>query len=286
MNGFIVINKEAGYTSRDVVNIACKILKTKKIGHTGTLDPMATGVLVLAIGKATKLVDYITNKEKEYIAEIELGTLTDTLDITGNLLASETVRKDEAEIDFVLKQMIGTYLQEVPIYSAVKVKGKKLYEYARHHEVVTLPKKEVTIKSLERISPLSTSQGKIRFTIQTTVSKGTYIRCLIRDLAIQLGTVGTMCQLERTRQGCYTLDVASTLSEFESGHYHYISIPEALSDVKQVVPSDEHEVRIRNGNKIEACYDVDTVLFITPEGSPIGLYEEYEPGHFKPRIMF
>lgn len=286
MNGFIVINKETGYTSRDVVNIACKALKTKKIGHTGTLDPMATGVLVLAIGKATKLVDYITSKEKEYIAEIELGTLTDTLDITGTILASETVSKSEAEIDHVLGEMIGTYLQEVPIYSAVKVHGKKLYEYARNHEAVTLPKKEVTIASLKRISPLIVVDGKIRFTIQTTVSKGTYIRSLIRDLAIQLGTIGTMLQLERTRQGNYTLASAIRLTELENGNYRCISIPEALADVKQMVIGDENATRIRNGNKIEACYDVDKILFINPDGSPIGLYEQYEPGHFKPRIMF
>lgn len=286
MNGFIVINKETGYTSRDVVNIACKALKTKKIGHTGTLDPMATGVLVLAVGKATKLVDYITNKEKEYIAEIELGTLTDTLDITGKILASETVRKSETEIDHALAQMIGTYLQEVPIYSAVKVRGKKLYEYARHHEAVTLPKKEVTIASLKRISPLTVSDGKIRFTIRTTVSKGAYIRSLIRDLAAQLGTIGTMLRLERTRQGNYTLASAIRLTALENGNYRCISIPEALVDVKQMVVGDENATRIRNGNKIEAYYDVDKILFINPDGSPIGIYEQYEPGHFKPRIMF
>ena len=130
MNGVLVVNKEKDYTSRDIVNIISKALKTKKVGHTGTLDPLATGVLVVTVGEATKISELLTSSFKEYIADIELGIETDTLDITGNILKEETVFKTKEEIENILSSMIGSYDQEVPIYSAVKINGKKLYEYA------------------------------------------------------------------------------------------------------------------------------------------------------------
>ena len=137
MDGILIVNKDFGCTSRDVVNETCKILNTKKIGHTGTLDPIATGVLVLCVGQATKLVEIISFLDKEYIAEVTLGTLTDTLDNTGNILKEEKVKITKEKIIDTLNNMIGVYDQEVPIYSAIKVKGKKLYEYARNNEEIT-----------------------------------------------------------------------------------------------------------------------------------------------------
>lgn len=128
MNGIIIVNKPYGYTSRDVVNILCKKFKTKRIGHTGTLDPIATGVLILCIGSATKLVEALTSDDKEYIATVELGTLTDTLDNTGNVIKEEKTNLNVNQITKALEKMQGVYEQEVPIYSAVKINGKKLYE--------------------------------------------------------------------------------------------------------------------------------------------------------------
>ncbi len=127
MDGIVLVNKPKNYTSRDVVNIVGKKLHTKKIGHTGTLDPLAQGVLILCIGKATKLVDILTSKSKEYVAGITLGVLTDTLDVEGNILKEEKVNVSKNQIIDVLNSFIGKYIQEVPIYSAVKVNGKKLY---------------------------------------------------------------------------------------------------------------------------------------------------------------
>ena len=132
MNEILIVNKGNNCTSRDVVNFLCKKFGTKKIGHTGTLDPMATGVLVVLIGKYTNLVEVISAYDKTYEAEITLGLLTDTLDITGNLIKEEKPSVSDAEIEEILKSMVGTYEQTVPIYSAVKVKGKRLYEYARN----------------------------------------------------------------------------------------------------------------------------------------------------------
>ena len=146
INGIINIYKEKGYTSHDVVAVLRGICKQKKIGHTGTLDPIATGVLVLCIGKATKLVEVITSYDKEYEAEVILGIKTDTKDITGKILKEEKAIISKKNIEECLKKMIGTYNQTVPIYSAVKINGKKLYEYARNNEEIELPKRKVTIK--------------------------------------------------------------------------------------------------------------------------------------------
>ena len=149
MNGILLVNKPSGMTSRDVVNKVSKILGTKKIGHTGTLDPMATGVLVLCIGTATKLVEMLTATTKEYEAEMALGIKTDSYDITGYVLENNSVIKKEEEVRAALMNMQGSYEQEVPIYSAVKINGKKLYEYAREIKQVELPKRMVTISNIE-----------------------------------------------------------------------------------------------------------------------------------------
>ena len=152
MDGIIVVNKPKGITSRDVVNKACKLLNTKKIGHTGTLDPIATGVLVLCVGKATKLVEVLTKNDKEYIATVKLGILTDTLDTDGTIIEKKQASLDKNELENVLKSFIGMYNQEVPIYSAVKINGKKLYEYAREKKEVTLPKRMVEIKDIKLLN--------------------------------------------------------------------------------------------------------------------------------------
>ena len=146
--GIVLINKEKDMTSFDVVNDISKLFGIKRVGHTGTLDPLATGVLIVAIGQATKVVELLTATYKEYIAEVKLGIKTDTLDITGQIIDTKEVPKD-INIEDTLNSFKKTYHQEVPIYSAVKVNGKKLYEYARNNEVVELPKKEVTIKEIE-----------------------------------------------------------------------------------------------------------------------------------------
>ena len=131
MNGVIIVDKPSGVTSRDVVNVICKKFNTKKVGHTGTLDPIATGVLAICIGKATKLVEVLTSNDKEYIATVKLGILTDTLDTDGKVLKKQETFVDKNELLNILNSFVGTYNQSVPIYSAVKINGKKLYEYAR-----------------------------------------------------------------------------------------------------------------------------------------------------------
>ena len=247
MNGIIIINKEKDYTSRDIVNIACKKLNTKKVGHTGTLDPMATGVLVLCIGNATKLVDVITSYDKEYIVEVELGTLTDTLDITGNIIKDLDCIIEKEKIEKCLKSFVGFYNQEVPIYSAVKINGKKLYEYARNNEEVTLPSRKVEIKELELLDFRIYKNSKTILKLRCLVSKGTYIRSLIRDIAFKLNTVGTMSSLCRTKQGEFNLSEAISLENLENNNYKIYEIEDILNNFYTVIIDNYLEKKIKNG---------------------------------------
>lgn len=272
MDGVLVVYKPSGMTSRDVVNQVGKVLHTKKIGHTGTLDPMASGILVLCVGKATKLVELLTATEKEYVAQVTLGMKTDTLDITGTVLEKEDFSVTELQVKNVLSSMIGTYEQEVPLYSAIHVNGKKLYEYARNGEEVELPKKEVTISKLDLIE----MNGKDLFSFCTTVSKGTYIRSLVRDIAFRLGTIGVMSKLERTKQGNFLLSDAYTLEQIENGDFVLLSLLEVLKDYRTIVVDKELERKIKYGQLLKREFLDSVILFVNEDRVPLALYQVYE----------
>lgn len=287
MDGIVLINKEKNCTSRDVVNQVSKILKTKKIGHTGTLDPIATGVLVLCIGKATKLVEVITSYDKEYEAEVILGIKTDTKDITGKILKEEKAIISKENIEKCLKQMIGTYNQTVPIYSAVKINGKKLYEYARNNEEIELPKRKVTIKELKLISDITYEKEKTKFKIKCHVSKGTYIRSLIEDIATNLNTIGTMENLKRTKQGNFQIASANTIQDIENNKFKIYSIEEILEKFYKIEMTDDLYFKIKNGSIIKNNYNHDIVAF-TKNDKVIAIYKEYSKDKtlLKPWKMF
>ena len=287
MDGILLINKEKDMTSRDVVNKVSKILGIKKIGHTGTLDPMATGVLVLCIGQATKLNEILTATYKEYEAEITLGLLTDTLDITGNILKEENVYYKEDEIVLALNKIKGKYNQEVPIYSAVKVSGKKLYEYARNKENVELPKREVDIKEIELIGDIKYENNKVIFSVRCLVSKGTYIRSLVNDIAKLLNTVGVMSKLVRTKQGKYNVEDCYSINDIENNNYKVISINDALVDFRRVEVDSDLEFKIKNGAIINNNWNENTILFVK-NNQVLALYKSYEKGNnmLKPWKMF
>lgn len=271
-NGVIVVNKQSGYTSRDVVNAICKKFNTKKVGHTGTLDPMATGVLVICIGNGLKICELLTNHDKEYIAKVIFGIDTDMLDITGKVLREEDVYIEKSKIIECVNSFKGEYLQEVPIYSSVKVNGKKLYEYARNNQEVELPKRMVTIKDIQVISDIEYKNGKIEFYIKTCVSKGTYIRSLIRDIASKLGTYGIMASLERTRQGDFTIDNSYTLEDIEKDNYKIISISEALPNMERVNVSDDILKKIKNGVRLKKFFQ-DEYAIIMDNDKEIAIYK-------------
>lgn len=287
MDGIVLINKEKNCTSRDVVNQVSKILKTKKIGHTGTLDPVATGVLVLCIGKATKLVEVITSYDKEYEAEVILGIKTDTKDITGKILKEEKAIISKENIEECLKKMIGTYNQTVPIYSAVKINGKKLYEYARNNEEIELPKRKVTIKELKLISDITYEKEKTKFKIKCHVSKGTYIRSLIEDIAANLNTIGTMENLKRTKQGNFQIASANTIQDIENNKFKIYPIEEILEKFYKTEMTDDLYFKIKNGSIIKNNYNHDIVAF-TKNDKVIAIYKEYSKDKtlLKPWKMF
>lgn len=276
MNGVILIDKPDGYTSRDIVNIVGKELGTKKVGHTGTLDPMATGVLAICVNDGTKLVETLMCDDKVYEAEITLGLDTDTLDSTGNVLKEEKSIVSKEKIEKALKNMVGTYEQEVPKYSAIKVNGKKLYEYARNGEDVVLPKHEVTIHSLELISDVVYTDNKTIFKIKTHVSKGTYIRSLIRDIALKLNTIGVMSSLRRIKQGHFLIKNCVSLEEFKLGNYKLLSIEEILKDEFTVEVDDFVANMISNGRVLENRYNRGQVVFKNKEGKVLAIYKTKE----------
>lgn len=288
MNGILLVNKKENWTSRDVVNKVGKILGTKKVGHTGTLDPLATGVLVLCIGSATKLNEILTSTYKEYEAEITLGLLTDTLDITGNELKEEKVKVNKEQILETLNKMTGKNVQEVPIYSAVKVNGRKLYEYARAGESVELPKREVDIKELELIGNIKYTDNKTIFNIRCLVSKGTYIRALVNDIANSLNTIGVMSKLTRTKQGKFKLKNCYKIEDIESGNYKLISITEALNNFPKVVVDGYLENLIKNGAVINDEWKQEHILFIDKNNCLLALYKSYDKDKtkLKPWKMF
>ena len=263
----ILVNKEQNMTSFDVVNEISHLFGIKKVGHTGTLDPLAEGVLIVAIGQATKVVELLTATYKEYIAKVKLGILTDTLDITGNLIKEEEI-PENLDIEKVIRNFKKTYMQEVPIYSAVKVNGKKLYEYARNNEKVTLPTKEVTIKEIELLSKTSDT-----FEFKTTVSKGCYIRSLINDIAQELNTIGVMSELTRTKQGNISLEQTSTLQEIKQGKYKIYDIDQVL-EIPVIKLNDFLSKKVKSGHKLNNTWNIKNKGIFKDENNKIlGIYE-------------
>lgn len=276
-NGILVINKDKGYTSRDVVNVISKLFGTKKVGHNGTLDPLATGVLVICLNRYTKLNELLSSNEKEYIAEVTLGIKTDTLDIEGTVLEEKEVYINKDDLEKTLQKFVGDYEQEVPIYSAVKVNGRKLYEYARNGEEVVLPKKKVTIKKIELLD----FKGD-KFTFKCLVSKGTYIRSLIRDILNDLDVIGTMSNLTRTRQGIFDIENSYSLEDVRNGNYKLLLVKDVL-DIDKVTVSDELKFKILNGNKVKGNYS-DMVLFLDEDGKELAIYKK-DNDDYKVEVM-
>jgi len=214
MNGIIIIDKPTGWTSHDVIAKLRGALKIKRIGHGGTLDPMATGVLPVFIGRATRAAEFSENAEKEYIAGLTLGIVTDTQDITGNILSENKVTATADDLRNILPDFIGLQKQIPPMYSAIKKDGKKLYELARQGIEIPRQPREITISSLELIDPchpVPPCHPELSFTLRISCSKGTYIRTLCHDIGTKLGCGGTMSALRRTKAGAFTIDMAHTL---------------------------------------------------------------------------
>ena len=258
INGVINIYKIKGFTSHDVVAKLRGMLRQKKIGHTGTLDPDATGVLPVCLGSATKLCDMLTDKEKEYIAKVQLGVTTDTQDMTGTVLRESSVEVTEEDVKNVLQSFIGAYDQIPPMYSALKVNGKKLYELAREGKEIERKARPVIIHYIE-ILDMQLPQ----LTIKVGCSKGTYIRTLCHDVGEKLGCGAAMASLERTKSGQFSLDRAITLAELEeklkvAGESRnevldtlVIPVDKMFSELQELRLLPEWERLVQNGNSFE-----------------------------------
>lgn len=246
MDGILIVNKPKGWTSHDVVGKIRHIAQMKKVGHAGTLDPIATGVLVVLLGKATKLSDILLQKDKTYRAGVRLGLTTDTYDITGVVISQTEPEITKDEVDSVLRRFEGKQLQQPPMYSAVKQGGKKLYELARQGIEVERPLREVEIYSIDRLDFASPS-----FTIEVHCSKGTYIRSLIHDIGQAMGSGACMESLCRTASGRFLLSDAVTVEQLsKDGVAPYLIPPQNILPVPEMTVDGEQERLIRNGNRI------------------------------------
>lgn len=251
MIGILIINKPAGWTSHDVVSKMRRVLGERRIGHGGTLDPMATGVLPLFVGRATRAVEFIENAEKEYIAGLRLGIETDTQDTTGNILLSSEVNVTAEELSAVLESFIGERDQIPPMYSAVKIGGKKLYEYARAGKEISRPARRISIGEMELIS----FDGR-EAVIRISCSKGTYIRTICHELGLCLGCGGAMSSLIRTKAGRFDLSMAKSMEEViaeaEKGNAERLLLPvdSLFSDLDALTLDIDDEKRCRNGAPI------------------------------------
>lgn len=296
MNGIIIVHKEAGFTSHDVVAKMRGICGQRKTGHTGTLDPDATGVLPVCLGSATKVCDMLSDRDKEYVAELLLGVETDTQDITGKVLARHSVEADESQVRRAAREFSGEYMQVPPMYSALKVEGKKLYQLARAGKEVERQARPVTIHELEILDfclPV--------VTMRVVCSKGTYIRTLCADMGAKLGCGGTMQSLKRTRVGSFGLKDARTLGQLqrlkEEGRLREAVLP--VDSVFAECPSlhirDEFRKLTDNGNAFfpeqtkegELYAPGSRVRIYRQDESFVGIYT-YESGRgwYRPVKMF
>ncbi|MBZ2135354.1 tRNA pseudouridine(55) synthase TruB [Streptococcus gordonii] len=291
MNGIINLKKEAGMTSHDAVFKLRKILGTKKIGHGGTLDPDVVGVLPIAVGKATRMVEFMQDEGKVYEGEITLGYSTTTEDASGEVVAETPVLSplDETVVDEAIASLTGHITQIPPMYSAVKVNGRKLYEYARAGQEVKRPERQVTIYQFERTSPISYEGELARFTFRVKCSKGTYIRTLSVDLGEKLGYAAHMSHLSRTSAAGMRLEDALTLEQIaervaEEDYSFLQPLELGIGDLLKVELSDEQVEDVRNGRFIS---------LVSNEAELAGFYGEKlvailekRKDQFKPRKVF
>lgn len=291
MNGIINLKKEAGMTSHDAVFKLRKILGTKKIGHGGTLDPDVVGVLPIAVGKATRMVEFMQDEGKVYEGEITLGYSTTTEDASGEIAAETPVLSplDEKLVDEAIDSLTGPITQIPPMYSAVKVNGRKLYEYARAGQEVERPERKVTIYSFERTSPISYEDKLARFTFRVKCSKGTYIRTLSVDLGEKLGYAAHMSHLTRTSAAGLQLEDSLTLEEIvekvvagELDFLHPLEI--GTGDLVKVNLTPEQAEKVRFGRFIELVQTENQLAAF--EGDKLLAILEKQEHLYKPRKVF
>ena len=292
MNGILVIDKDMDYTSHDVVAIVKGVVKEKHLGHTGTLDPNATGVLPICLGNCTRLIEYMDSAPKKYVASAKLGITTDTQDIWGSVIKETpyTVVKKE-ELLKVISSFIGDIEQKPPIYSAVRVKGRHLYSYAHSGETVDIPVKNVTVYSIEL---LSFDEDKGEFSIEVTCGRGTYVRTICHDIGEKLGPGACLTALRRTSACGFDEDDAITLDELKKLSQEEISAlihpaANAVAHMNRVDVDEEQRKDLANGKHLKVhqgqmSFDEPVCVFSGGELCGIGIWDN--PNRIKPIKVF
>lgn len=291
-NGILNLYKASGMTSHDVVFKLRKILQTKKIGHGGTLDPDVTGVLPIAVGKGTRVVEYMTEAGKVYEGQVTLGFSTETEDASGEIVARTpiTAAPTEAQIDAAMAEFVGDITQTPPMYSAVKVNGRKLYEYARAGETVERPQRQVTISEFVRTSApiFDVENGLVSFDFRVACSKGTYVRTLAVDLGAKLGFASHMSALQRTASAGLTIDKALTLSEIEQLKAEnrldeaFLPIEYGVADLEKVELTAEQVSEIGFGRFVTISASNPTVAGFQ-NGQLIAILQQRDGKLYKPK---
>ncbi|MFC4320137.1 tRNA pseudouridine(55) synthase TruB [Litchfieldia salsa] len=296
MEGILLLNKPKGMTSHDCVFKVRKLIKMKKVGHTGTLDPDVTGVLPICIGRATKIVEYITATEKTYEGEVTIGFSTTTEDASGEIVSKKNIDRviNRSEIEKVLQSMCGELVQTPPMFSAVKVNGKRLYEYARQGIEVERPSRTIFIKEFVLLDERETFEGnQVSFKFRVTCSKGTYVRTLAVMIGEALGYPSHMSSLIRTASGKYTLDQCLTFEEIEEKikgsniEESLQSIESALFHLPKFAINDTLAVKVLNGAVLEIPTELKDVLdepicIIDQNDKCIAIYAQHQS---KPHLM-
>ncbi len=280
MDGILLLNKEIGYSSFQAINKAKRLIKADKVGHSGTLDPFASGLLVVTVNKATKINQLIEVQDKEYIATLKLGVKTSTLDLEGEIIFEEKVKSySKEEIEDALNNFKGKIKQVPPMYSALKIDGQRLYDLARQGIEVERKEREVEIYSIEL---LSYQDDLIEFKVNC--SKGTYIRTLGESIASYLGTYGHLVKLIRTRVGNFSLDDAYKLDEL--ANFKLLPIKEALINFPKLMLDDENIIKAKNGIKFNFKREEKEILIIDKEENPIAIYEKDVNNYRSKRGLF
>lgn len=274
MGNVLYIDKPKGYTSFDVCNALRKVFKTKKIGHTGTLDPLATGVLIILLDKATKANQFLVSAKKEYLASVEWGKETDTLDCDGKIVKTKEVHvPSEEEMLTILKSFIGDSIQIPPLTSAIKINGKKLYEYQRQKIAVEIPPRNITVYNLDLIN--LNSQG---FCVKAQVSSGTYIRSLVRDIALKSNNLATLVSLRRLKVDDVDVNECDKLSK-DISNYHLHNLSSILTSKFLSIDVGTNLPLVKNGKKILLNTKVKRV-FLKNKEEALAIYELREDGYY------
>ena len=276
MDKILLINKKENITSYDVIKVVKRIFHTKKVGHCGTLDPFASGLLIIGVNQATKIMTYLETSFKEYIAEIKFGSKTDTLDLTGNVIKTSLVNKcTNEEINNVLNRFLGEIIQVPPIYSAIHVHGRHLYEYARNNENVEIPSRKVFIYDLKLLE-----NNKESIKIYVKCSKGTYIRTLGENIANALNNDGHLISLIRSKIGNLSLDMATSYDELINNNFKTYDIKDVL-DFKQIKDlSNNKLIRVYNGQNITLINENAKNVLIIDDNREVAVYNLVDDNNY------